>query len=80
MAHPIDLTDPVEHRLALDAARDHERAKARGQRVREITNRVISDLHAYGQVRDPEHARSIVYGAIVDALYGNAAVDLDPRP
>ena len=74
------IPDPVEHRLAVEAHADHERAQARGQRVREIANRIVSDLHAVGVLHDLDRARPVIYGALVDALYGNAAVDLDPRP
>lgn len=74
-----DLRDP-ETIIADDAHADHRRAHARGQRVRELANLVVSALDGHGAVRDSERARVIVYGALVDALYGNVAVDIDPRP
>lgn len=75
-----DPGDPVAQQLAADEHADHARAKARGQRVRELTNLVVSALDGHGVIRDHERARVIVYGALVDALFGTVAVDVDPRP
>jgi hypothetical protein len=72
--------DPVEQQLVDDATRDHARAARRGQRVREFANRVVSELDAYGCVRDADRARVIIYGTLVDCLYGDQSVDVDPRP
>jgi len=73
-------TDPIEQQLAADAARDHARAAARGQRVRELTNLIIGALDGHGCLWDADKARVIVYGALVDGMYGNNPVDVDPRP
>lgn len=74
-----DLREP-ETIISEDAARDHLRARSRGQRVRELTNLVVSALDGHGVLLDSEHVRVIVYGALVDGLYANLAVDVDPRP
>lgn len=75
---PVD-PDPVETLLANDATRDHARAKARGERVRHITRYVVAALDGHGLLRDEDQARVVIYGALVDVLYGNASVDVDPR-
>jgi hypothetical protein len=75
-----DLHNPVDRVIAADEAADHAQARRRGQRVREIANLLIAALDGHAQLRDPEVARRVLYGALVDALYGNAAVDIDPRP
>jgi hypothetical protein len=74
-----DLRDP-ETVIADEAHEDHRRARIRGQRIRELTNLVVSALDGHGVVLDSQHVRVIVYGALVDGLYGNLAVDIDPRP
>jgi hypothetical protein len=74
-----DVRDP-EQVIADEATVDHLRARHRGQRVRDLTNLVVSALDGHGVVLDAEHVRVIVYGALVDGLYGNLSVDIDPRP
>lgn len=73
------IDDPVERDLALDAALDESRAKARGLRVRELTNLCVSALDGHGVLRDQDKARVIIWAVLAEALYGNAAVLLDNR-
>jgi hypothetical protein len=79
----IDTHDPIERLIADETTQDHARAKARGARVRVITNMVHGALDGHGLLRDQETARRVIYGALVDALYGcDVAVDLqitEPR-
>lgn len=72
-------TDPVERLLLDDEAFDHARAKARGQRVRALANLIVSALDGHGVLVDQDKARVIVNSVLCDALYADAAVDVDPR-
>lgn len=74
------ISDPVEQMLSDEAAIDHARAVSRGQRVRHLANLVVGALDGHGCLIDQDKARVIIYGALVDGLFGNAAVDVDPRP
>jgi len=69
------IDDPVERQLATDTFLDHARAKARGQRALEIADVALGALDGHGLVTDQERARIILWSAIADALYGNAAID-----
>lgn len=68
--------DPI---VAATESADHAKAKDRGQRVLLIANRVISELSAEGQLRnDPDDLRAILFHALADGIYGNAAIDVPP--
>jgi|SRR4051812_8951894 hypothetical protein len=70
------IEDPVERQLATDTFLDHAKAKARGIRALEIADTALGALDGHGLVRDAERARVILWSAIADALYGNAAIDI----
>jgi hypothetical protein len=59
---------------------DHALAKARGQRVRQTTNILISALSGHGLLRDEQAARVVVNATLADYIYGLQSVDIDPRP
>lgn len=72
MADPEDLINQEQ-------AFDHLLARHRGERVRELTNLLLSALHAHGVLVDLDRVRPIAYGVLVDWLYHGASVDIDPR-
>jgi hypothetical protein len=69
--------NPVDREVADDAARDHAQAGARGRRVLDLTNAVLSALQATGLiVFDPDEARVAIFSVLAEDIYGNAAVDI----
>jgi hypothetical protein len=71
------LPDPVDVFLEAEERRDHDRALARGLRVRDAADAVLSVLEAHGNgPRDRAAARVVVFSVLADVLYGNAAIDI----
>jgi hypothetical protein len=71
-----DPEHPAERLIAAETRADHALAKARGLRVLEITDLALCALDGHGLVRDQQQARIVLWAAIADALYGNAAIDI----
>lgn len=67
-----------EQYIADETARDHERAKARGERVEQLTDSVLSHFIAVGVTVDRAAVRVGLFHVLADALYGNSAIDI-PR-
>jgi hypothetical protein len=66
----------IEDELAAEARHDHALAGARGERLRLLADGVIAVLHGDGLLRDLDSARVLVFHALAEHLYGNAAIDI----
>jgi hypothetical protein len=56
---------------------DHARAGERGERLRRISDDVISKLIQHGFLRgDASWARKVTFHVLADHLYGNVAIDV----
>ena len=61
---------------ARDEAADHARADARGRRLDEMAEAIVSGLSAGGILLQPGTAKTIVFGILADCLYGTQAIDI----
>ena len=69
--------DPAEAELDEEPAVDHAKAKARGERVLGLAERIASTLQARGGLRASEaEVRVAIFHVIAEELYGRAAVDV----
>lgn len=69
----MTLTEEIER----DERVDHDRAPARGERLRQIANDVVSALIARGLIRgDARVARVTTFHVVADHLYNNRAIDI----
>jgi len=61
-----------------EAARiDHARAGERGERIRLLTNMVISALTGHGmQLGDVKKAKRLIFHLLADDIYGHLAIDI----
>jgi hypothetical protein len=57
-------------------AHDHARAGERGERLRRITNEIVSVLLAQGLLRDARSARVLAFHVLANHLYGTASIDI----
>jgi len=58
-------------------AHDHARAGERGERLRRISNDVVSMLIQHSLLRgEAPWARKLTFHVLADHLYGNAAIDI----
>ena len=70
--------DPVEEFLARETRRDHLWARARGERLADLTRQILSALDGQALLVDVERATPIVFSTLAELLFGNHAIDL-PR-
>ena len=73
-----ELGDPVHEQIAAEEHTDHYRAKARGLRLRGLSETIVSGLVARGVLPGGQRdaARVITYGILADALARNQAIDI----
>jgi hypothetical protein len=66
-----------EDELRQAEAHDHARAGERGERLRDLSNAVVSELLGAGiLLSDPRAARVVVFSTLADCLHGNRSVDI----
>jgi hypothetical protein len=75
-----ELGDEALARIAAEERRDSVLAPARGQRVQVIADAVVAVLLKHGLLREPRTATVVLFHAIADCLYGNAALDIPQEP
>lgn len=70
------LTDPVEQLIANEARADHDKAKGRGERLRLLSDGIVSQLQASGLLRgEPRDARVLIFNELAYELFGNQSID-----
>lgn len=73
------FTHPSDAMLDQMAAEDHAQAKRRGEKVLEMTDAAIDSLIANQLLySDRDDCRVVLFHALADRLYGNAAIDIPP--
>jgi hypothetical protein len=72
------VIDPVDALLAAETHADHAKARARGERVRDLADACVNQLVAPGIVAAArrDDARVVLFDVLADALYGAAALDI----
>jgi hypothetical protein len=70
--------DPIEDFLEREARRDHLWARARGERLADLTRQILAALDGQALLVDVERATPIVFSTLADLPFGNHAIDL-PR-
>jgi len=68
-----------DEELAQDTRRDHARAEARGERLADLSEAIVSALVGHGLLRQPRTARLVVFHLLAEHFYGNRAVDIPAR-
>jgi hypothetical protein len=68
--------DPIDDYLAREARRDHLWARARGERLADLTRQILSALDGQALLVDVERATPIVFSTLADLLFGNHSIDL----
>jgi len=72
---PAEL-DPVEAVIAAEQREDHARARGRGERLRLLSDGIVSQLQAEGLLRGaPRDARVLVFHELASELFGNQSID-----
>jgi hypothetical protein len=71
-----EFGDPVHEAIGREEHSDHYRARARGQRVLLLADRLVIILQAQALLTDPDVARRKLFHALADDLYGNGALDV----
>jgi hypothetical protein len=71
--------DPIADHLAREERSDHHRARARGERLADLTRQILSALDGHGLLVDAERATPVVFSTLADLLYVNHAIDLPPH-
>ncbi len=57
-------------------AHDHARAGERGEKLRRISEDVVSALIGQGMVFDARQAKVVIFHVVSDHLFGNRAIDI----
>jgi len=62
-----------------DERRDHARASARGERLADLADAVVSALENNGLLREVRQARLVTFHMLAELLYSGRAVDIPAR-
>jgi len=77
MSHvPRSVYEYGDDPAAADEARDHLLAAARGIRLAQITEAIVSRLDGAGMLPHHDDATVLIFGVLADLLFGNASIDV----
>ncbi len=62
-----------------DERRDHARAYARGERLADLADAVVSALENHGLLHEGRTARLVTFHLLAELLYSGRAVDIPAR-
>lgn len=73
----IAVQDAHERERDQDVQQSHAKAKERGERILQLTNRLLRELTANGlPVFHADDVRVAFFSVLADDLYGGAAIDV----
>lgn len=72
--------DPLYEALSAEERADHQKARARGERLRTIAETIVDRLVGDGVVSADERLYVPICSVLADCLYGNLAIEIPTRP